>query len=33
MMHLDYGARSAGLAVRVRHLSQILDEAYQAAET
>jgi glycolate oxidase iron-sulfur subunit len=32
MMHLDYGARSAGLAVQVRHLSQILDEAYQAAE-
>ena len=32
MMHLDYGARSAGLDVRVRHLSQILDEAYQAAE-
>ena len=33
MMHLDYGARSAGLEVKVRHLSQILDEAYQAAET
>lgn len=33
MMHLDYGARSAGLAVKVRHLSQILDEAYQAAES
>ncbi len=32
MMHLDYGARSAGLEVRVRHLSQILDEAYEAAE-
>jgi glycolate oxidase iron-sulfur subunit len=32
MMHLDYGARSAGLAVKVRHLSQILDEAYQATE-
>jgi glycolate oxidase iron-sulfur subunit len=32
MMHLDYGARSAGLPVRVRHLSQVLDEAYQAAE-
>jgi glycolate oxidase iron-sulfur subunit len=32
MMHLDYGARSAGLAVKVRHLSQLLDEAYQAAE-
>jgi glycolate oxidase iron-sulfur subunit len=32
MMHLDYGARSAGLAVKVRHLSQILDEAYQAAD-
>lgn len=32
MMHLDYGARSAGLDVKVRHLSQILDDAYQAAE-
>jgi glycolate oxidase iron-sulfur subunit len=30
MMHLEYGARSAGLPVRVRHLSQILDEAYAA---
>lgn len=32
MMHFDYGAWSAGLVVRVRHLSQILDEAYRAAE-
>ena len=32
MMHLDYGVRSAGLPVKVRHLSQILDEAYQAVE-
>jgi glycolate oxidase iron-sulfur subunit len=32
MMHLEYGARDAGLAVRVRHLSQVLDEAYRAAE-
>lgn len=32
MMHLDYGARSAGLDVKVRHLSQILDDAYQAAD-
>jgi len=33
MMHLAYGARSAGLTVTVRHLSQILDDAYQAAES
>ncbi len=28
MMHLDFGVRSHGLPVRVRHLSQVLDEAY-----
>ena len=27
MMHLAYGVRRRGLAVRVRHLSQVLDEA------
>lgn len=32
MMHLDFGVRSKGLPIRVRHLSQILDEAYQAAD-
>ena len=32
MMHLDYGSRSNGLGLRVRHLSQVLDEAYQAAD-
>jgi glycolate oxidase iron-sulfur subunit len=31
MMHLEFGARSNGLPIRVRHLSQILDEAYAAA--
>jgi glycolate oxidase iron-sulfur subunit len=28
MMHLGYGARKKGLQVRVRHISQVLDEAY-----
>jgi glycolate oxidase iron-sulfur subunit len=28
MMHLEYGARLQGLDVRVRHLSELLDEAY-----
>jgi len=32
MMHLEFGARSQGLPVRVRHLSQILDEAHRASE-
>ena len=32
MMHLGYGARRKGLEVRVRHVSQILDEAYAAAD-
>jgi glycolate oxidase iron-sulfur subunit len=32
MMHLGYGARQKGLPVKVRHVSQVLDEAY-AAET
>ena len=32
MMHLDFGVRSQGLPVRVRHLSQILDEAHGAAD-
>jgi glycolate oxidase iron-sulfur subunit len=31
MMHLGYGARRKGLSVQVRHLSQILDQAYAAA--
>jgi glycolate oxidase iron-sulfur subunit len=31
MMHLDYGARKHGLSIQVRHVSQVLDEAYQAA--
>jgi glycolate oxidase iron-sulfur subunit len=28
MMHLGYGARKKGLQVQVRHISQVLDEAY-----
>jgi len=32
MMHLSYGARKKGLAVQVRHVSQVLDEAYAAAK-
>ncbi len=32
MMHLDYGARRKGLKVQVRHVSQILDEAYAAGK-
>jgi len=32
MMHLDYGSRSNGLGVTVRHLSQVLDDAYRAAD-
>ena len=32
MMHLGYGARKKGLAVQVRHVSQILDEAYAAGK-
>jgi glycolate oxidase iron-sulfur subunit len=31
MMHLSYGARRKGLPVQVRHVSQILDQAYAAA--
>jgi len=31
MMHLSYGARRNGLPVQVRHVSQILDQAYAAA--
>ena len=31
MMHLGYGARRKGLPVEVRHVSQILDQAYAAA--
>ena len=31
MMHLSYGARRKGLPVDVRHVSQILDQAYAAA--
>ena len=30
MMHLGYGARKKGLPVKVRHLSQVLDDAYAA---
>jgi glycolate oxidase iron-sulfur subunit len=30
MMHLSYGARRKGLPVQVRHVSQILDQAYAA---
>lgn len=30
MMHLSYGARKKGLAVKVRHVSQVLDDAYEA---
>jgi len=32
MMHLGYGARKHGLAVRVRHISQVLDDAYGAVK-
>jgi hypothetical protein len=32
MMHLGYGARKKGMAVRVRHVSQVLDEAYAAGK-
>jgi glycolate oxidase iron-sulfur subunit len=32
MMHLGYGARRKGLPIAVRHVSQILDQAYAAAE-
>jgi glycolate oxidase iron-sulfur subunit len=32
MMHLSYGARRKGLPVRVRHVSQILDQAYTAGK-
>jgi hypothetical protein len=28
MMHLSYGVRRRGLPVQVKHVSQILDEAY-----
>ena len=31
MMHLSYGARKKGLTVQVRHLSQLLDQAYAGA--
>ena len=32
MMHLSYGARRKGLPVQVRHVSQILDQAYAAGQ-
>jgi len=32
MMHLSYGARKKGLPIQVRHVSQILDEAYEAGK-
>jgi len=32
MMHLGYGARKKGLGVTVRHVSQVLDDAYAAAK-
>lgn len=31
MMHLGYGARKQGLPIKVRHVSQVLDDAYKAA--
>ncbi len=31
MMHLSYGARKQGLAVEVKHVSQLLDRAYAGA--
>jgi len=31
MMHLGYGAKQKGMSVKVRHVSQVLDESYQAA--
>ncbi|HUK13674.1 MAG TPA: (Fe-S)-binding protein, partial [Thermoanaerobaculaceae bacterium] len=31
MMHLAYGVRQRGLAVQVRHVSQVLDQAYGGA--
>ena len=31
MMHLSYGVRKKGLAVQVRHVSQLLDQAYATA--
>jgi glycolate oxidase iron-sulfur subunit len=33
MMHLSYGARKKGLPIQVRHVSQILDQAYAAGKT
>ena len=32
MMHLGYGARKNGLELEVRHVSQVLDDAYEAAK-
>jgi Fe-S oxidoreductase len=32
MMHLGYGARKNGLALKVLHVSQVLDEAYEAGK-
>ncbi|HEX7547992.1 MAG TPA: (Fe-S)-binding protein [Candidatus Methylomirabilis sp.] len=32
MMHLSYGVRRNGLSVQVRHVSQILDQAYAAGK-
>jgi glycolate oxidase iron-sulfur subunit len=32
MMHLGYGARKKGLKIQVRHVSQVLDQAYAAAK-
>ena len=32
MMHLSYGARKKGLPIQVRHVSQILDQAYAAGK-
>jgi len=33
MMHLTYGARRRGLSVAVRHVSQLLDQAYRGTPT
>jgi glycolate oxidase iron-sulfur subunit len=33
MLHLHYGVRRRGLAVEVRHVSQLLDEAYAAVSS
>jgi glycolate oxidase iron-sulfur subunit len=32
MMHLSYGVRRKGLPIQVRHVSEILDQAYAASD-